>query len=168
MSKVIPFPHGEDESNAPAQAKKEKFSIRGFIRRYRQIDLPDALREKMVKQFIGAGAFGVFSVVLAIYEKNPSYLLGLIISLLFFALAISTKTSFGNGSIIEVPMICQSVNYMKVRKMTRIVFADDADNPHYYEFYYPGKNADQFLEGNVYVLYYNPSEPKTLIGFTAL
>lgn len=136
--------------------------------RLRDIPLPDGLYRRVVQQYALAAAFVIISIVLCILYKEPVYLCGFIISGVLTFLGISTTLDFANGKIIELPVICASVNVIAMRKTTRVVFRTNEDFPTYYEFLVPGKSENSINPNYAYIIYFDPDKPRELLGYTPI
>lgn len=132
------------------------------------IVLPDGLQRRVLKQYGMAIAVALFSIVLCVVYKEPTYLCGLIITGVLIYLGIETKLDFAAGKIMEIPVICASVNAIAVRKSMRVVFRSNDEFPTYYEFIVPGKDTSRINPNFAYIIYFDPNKPKELLGYTPI
>ena len=136
--------------------------------RLRDIVLPDGLHRRVVKQYLTGIALAVLTLWLCISYQNPGYAAGFAISGALIYFGISTKLDFAAGTIQELPVICASVVVGTVRNTTRVVFRTQEETPSYFEFIVPGRSRNSFLTNYAYIIYFNPSAPKTLLGYTQI
>lgn len=136
--------------------------------RLKDIFLPDGLYRRVMKQYALAIVFVIISIVLCIVNTEPVYLCGFIVSGVLTYLGISTTLDFANGKIVEIPVICASVNTVAMRKITRVVFRSNDDFPTYYEFLIPGKADTRINPNYAYIIYFNPDVPRELLGYTPI
>ena len=152
---------GKDKPCLPAVRKPA-------IPRLRDIDLPDGLRRRTVKQYLSAGALALFFIWVSLAFQRPSCLAGLAISAALVLSGVLTSLDYAAGRVSEVPVICASVTTGGLRNTTRVVFRTQGEIPAYFEFFVPGRVRNAFQPNYAYVIYFRPDAPNTLLGYVQL
>lgn len=166
------------EMNKSLQSIKEKTSgeHHDFVKinlrniRFRDIlsiPLPTPLEKRTMAQYAVAGLVTFICVLLSIYYKEISFLVGIIISGFLAYQAIATSIDFANGQICEIAVICTHVTESKLRNKTQITFRTDDEKPIFYQFDIPGKKSNEFQVNMVYVIYFNINNPRLLMTYTS-
>ena len=138
------------------------------VPRLRDIELPDGLRRRTVKQYLSAGAVALFFLWVSFVFQRPSCLFGLAISAALVLSGILTSLDYAAGRISEVPVICASVTTGALRNTTRVVFRTQDEVPAYFEFFVPGRVRNAFQPNYAYVIYFRADAPNTLLGYLQL
>lgn len=143
--------------------------LHSLFHRLYNIDLPTGLQRKVIKQYLTALLMAFAVVILAIYNKSPAYLSGLMISMGLVYLGISTTFDFDAGEIIELAVICTSVRTYHMRNTTHVIFRTDEDTPKYFSFIVPGKKVrNELIQNSGYVIYFRKKAPETLLSFSPI
>lgn len=145
------------------------FSLRAAVKKLRQIQLPSGLRLTVGKRYLTALAMILAIIAMAIYDKRPSYLLGLAIPAALIYLGVSTTLDFQSGAIEELAVICTSVRTYKARETTHVVFRTEDETPRYFAFVLPGKShSEKLIPNSAYVIYFQSDRPESLLGYTGI
>lgn len=156
----------EDITNPSFPIKR--FLSKDFWLYLLQIQLPEGVQRQVLKLvFASIGAF-FLSLMLAFVMKQPIFLAGILLSIAFLILAISHILHYDEGKIQEIQVICLSVKYKKMQKVTHLTFCTKDEIPTYYDFYYPGNSNDLFQVDRMYTIYYDEQNPLKIIGHTGL
>ena len=104
--------------------------------------------------------------------KNLSPLLLCICSLFFIYRAFSINKDFKSGKIVEMPVLCTGVKASSFRDRSIVIFRSfnsEGNEDKAYQFNIPSKKtADEFLENNTYMIYFNPQSENVLIAWSNL
>ena len=138
------------------------------VPRLRDIELPDGLRRRTVKQYLSAGAVAIFFVWISLAFHRPSCLAGLAISAALVLSGLMMTLDYASGCISELPVICASVSTGALRNTTRVVFRTQGEVPAYFEFFVPGRVRNAFQPNYAYVIYFRADAPNTLLGYLQL
>lgn len=155
--------HEERLVEIPEDKPKEKRRLS-----LRDIALPDGLFNQVVKQVVAAVLLTICVVTVAIYTKDPRYLVAISIAVALIYMAVMIVLDYHKGEILEVPLICTSVNSRIRKNATRVVFRTGEEFPTYYEFVLSGHRERDFQANFTYVVYFRKSNPKELLGYTPL
>lgn len=134
-------------------------------RKFREIVLPSGLQQKVTKQYLAAFFMTIVIITFAVYYREARYLFALFIPSALIYLGVSTSYAFDEGNIIEVAVICTSVNTYRMRDTTHVTFRTNDDPPKYYNFILPGK-TEKIFPNSGYIIYFNCTQPDRLIGYT--
>lgn len=138
------------------------------VPRLRDIDLPDGLRRRTVKQYLSAGAVALFFIWVSLAFHRPSCLAGLAISAALVLSGVMMTLDYAAGRISEVPVICASVTTGALRNTTHVVFRTQGEMPAYFEFFVPGRVRNAFQPNYAYVIYFRADAPNSLLGYVQL
>ena len=141
---------------------------RPAIPRLKDIDLPDGLRRRTVKQYLSAGALALFFIWVSFAFHRPLCLAGLAISAALVLSGLMMTLDYAAGRISEVPVICASVTTGALRNTTRVVFRTQGEIPAYFEFFVPGRVRNAFQPNYAYVIYFRADAPNTMLGYVQL
>lgn len=177
-----PPPKAEDmeyDSSVQTSDTEDSGSQRGGIPHV--LDLPDGLRPRIVKQYMTAAAVGMLTLVLVIYFREPGYLIGFLLSGLLVYNGVSASLDYAEGKIVEMAVLCASVNAYEsktaklsngMQRTSKVVFrtvSEAADDiPEYFEFQVPGSVEGKIFPNYAYIIYFDPTRPKELLGFMAI
>lgn len=134
-----------------------------------QEPFPELLSRKQSLEYLVAGVIVVGAIICTLTFKLPKALLLALLGLVFVYKGLQLKVRWESGRIVQQVLICQSVRKSSVKDRINLTFFNgDEENPLYYSFLLPGKrNADDFIIGAVYIVYFDLDNPKELITYMA-
>lgn len=155
----------EAEETTATEDDEENKTLRELF-----FSLPDGLFRVALQQIVVAAITLILGIAALIFTRAPQSAILFAASGWLIWMALSTCFDYQSGEILEMPLICVSVQQgVKVQNRTRVVFrTQDEDCPSYFEYFIPGRKVNHFVENYVYVLYVRKSNPKLLIGFQPL
>lgn len=162
----------EEEAEHPHKAHLSPKEILAHLKAnwlaVRTADIPQALEVRSTKHLFFALGVLLFCLFLTIYEKDPRYLSGILISLGLVYLAYSALVSFVNGDVEEIAVMVTDFVPLRGRGKTKVVFATDGTPPKYYSFVLPSREAERFNLNEIYIIYIHRDQPGVLLGYSAL
>ena len=127
--------------------------------------LPDGLFRVALQQLLVALAAVVVGFIILIAFRSPQAIIPFALAAWMVWMACSISFDYSAGKILEMPMICVSVQRgIKVQNRTRVVFRDQQEVPAYYEYFIPGRKVNMFTPNYVYIIYVRESNPSLMIG----
>lgn len=152
----------------PAEMESDKINLRNMkFRDILSIPLPSPLEKRTMAQYAVAVLVAFICILLSIYYKEISFLVGIVISGYLVFQAISTSIDFANGQICEIPVVCTHATESKMKNKTQVTFRTGDEDPIFYQFDVPGNKANEFQINMVYVIYFNINNPRVLMTYTS-
>lgn len=123
---------------------------------------PDVISRRITSAGLLAVLVAAIATALIIAMKDMTYAFLFLFVLYLAYISISTWVDFRSGKIIELVLVCASVNN-HLTSLQVVMEDTNVDPVKFYTFYYPKKNCP-FFPGNVYVVYVNKNNPSKIIG----
>lgn len=129
------------------------------------VPFPSALLSLQMRGYLIGALVFIFSVGFAIIWRDYKVLLVGLFSFWFIYNAYIIKKRFYRGEIEELPLICVSANAVTMRNVAVVNFRTAEEPPAYYSYTLTGKrHADNYIPGNVYLVYYYKDTPSQLLA----
>ena len=163
-TKLLPFPSLKDLDSKTADIKSED-----KLGAHEKTDsMPSVVQKRIFTNYLLAIGLSFLVLFLAIYYKEPSFLVGFFMPVFLAYLGIKTKNDYYNGYVDEVPVLCHNINENVTHNKVRVVFRTGDDSPVYYEFVIPKFQARNLQINEIYVIYFNTKTPRLLMGYVCM
>lgn len=135
-----------------------------------RISVPTMIRKKQHAFYILAGVALLCAVVFILLAKDVKALMVICFPAYSLWKGFDLQRKWGRGEIKEIAVRCQQVRPSMVRNRVLLTFVTlDKDEPSFFQFAIPGvKQADNYIVGSNYIIYFDENEPKILISALAV